>query len=195
MKSISIHRPLALLLGTLLLACNASTAFAQNYKIDPGHSFIQFRISHLGFSILNGRFNTLQGDFYYDPINPNKTSFNLEVDTASIDSNHAERDKHLRDEDFLDVKKFPKATFKSATFHEDGKTATLFGELQLHGVTKRIEIYVQHIGNGEDPWGGYRRGFKGQTSILLKDFGITKDLGKASENLLLDIYIEGIREQ
>lgn len=194
MKSPTRHRWLTAFTVTLLLALTAPAALAfDTFKIDPGHTFVQFRISHLGFSILNGRFNEVKGHFGYDKVEPEKSFISMEVNTASIDTNHAERDKHLRNEDFLNVKEFPTATFLSTSFYEDGKTGTLKGDLTLHGITRNIEVYVQQIGSGEDPWGGFRQGFKGQASIKLKDFGIDHKLGPASENLHLDIYIEGIR--
>jgi len=193
MRNILRYKMLTLMLGTLLFAGAVPTVFANNFNIDPTHSFIQFRISHLGFSILNGRFNELKGHFYYDESQSAKTSFQIEVNTASVDTNHAERDKHLRNEEFLDVKKYPQAKFESIIFKEEGMSATLTGKLQLHGVTRNIEVYVQRLGAGDDPWGGYRQGFKGQTSIRLKDFGINYNLGPAAEELRLDVYIEGIR--
>ena len=194
MKSSIRHRWLTTFALALLLALTAPAVLAtQTYKIDPTHTFIQFRISHLGFSILNGRFNEVKGHFGYDNMEPKRSHISMEVNTASVDTNHAERDKHLRGKDFLDVEKYPKATFISISFHEDGKSGTLFGDLTLHGVTKRVEFYVQRIGGGKDPWGGHRMGFKGQASIKLKDFGIERDLGPASETLYLDAYIEGVR--
>ena len=193
MKSPAHSRWLSALTAALLLSLTAPAALAQNFKIDPTHTFVQFRISHLGFSILNGRFNEVKGHFYYDKVEPEKSFIQMEVNTASVDTNHAERDKHLRNKDFLDVEKYPTAIFNSVSFEEEGKTGTLIGELNLHGVTKSIEIYVQRLGAGEDPWGGYRMGFKGQTTLRLKDFGIDYNLGPASEELHLDVYIEGIR--
>ena len=194
MKSPTRHHWLTTFTVALLLALTAPAVLAtHSFKIDPGHTFIQFRISHLGFSILNGRFNEMTGHFGYDEVQPEKSYVHMEVNTASIDTNHAERDKHLRNEDFLNVKEFPTATFDSTHFEEDGKTGTLIGDLTLHGVTRSVEFYVQRIGGGEDPWGGVRQGFKGQASFKLKDFGIDHDLGPASETLHLDVYIEGIR--
>jgi polyisoprenoid-binding protein YceI len=194
MKLNTRSRWLTTLAVTLLLALTAPAALATHtFKIDPTHTFVQFRISHLGFSILNGRFNEVTGHFGYDEVQPENSYISMEVNTASVDTNHAERDKHLRNEDFLNVKEFPTATFNSTSFEEEGKTGTLMGELTLHGVKKSVEIYVQRLGGGKDPWGGVRQGFKGQTSIELKDFGINYDLGPASETLYLDIYIEGIR--
>jgi polyisoprenoid-binding protein YceI len=144
---------------------------------------------------LTGRFNTFSGNFEYDEKNPDKASVVVEIDTASVDSNHAERDKHLRGDDFLDVEKYPKAKFVSTSFSEKGDgTATLEGNLTLHGVTKPVTIDVEHIGHGEDPWGGYRRGFEGRTRIALADFGINYNLGPKSKELELMLSVEGVRQ-
>lgn len=171
--------------------------FAAKYVIDTegSHAFIQFRIQHLGYSWLSGRFNTFSGSFEYDENNPDKASVQVEIDTASVDSNHAERDKHLRDEDFLDVKKFPKARFDSTSFKDNGDgTAVLKGDLTLHGVTKPVTIDVEHIGHGPDPWGGYRRGFEGTTRIALADYNINYNLGPKSKEVELTLSVEGIRQ-
>ena len=179
---------------TVLLS---TQALAEKYIIDTkeAHAFIQFRIQHLGYSWLTGRFNTFSGSFEYDEKNPEKASVMVEIDTASVDSNHAERDKHLRGEDFLDVEKYPKAKFVSTSFSEkaDG-TAVLEGNLTLHGVTKPVTIDVEHVGHGQDPWGGYRRGFEGRTRIALADFDINYNLGPKSKELELMLSVEGIRQ-
>ncbi|AGA90363.1 hypothetical protein Thimo_1583 [Thioflavicoccus mobilis 8321] len=172
-------------------------ATAEDYVIDTegGHAFIQFRIPHLGYSWLYGRFDEFSGHFSYDEDDPNASEVAVTIKTASIDSNHAERDKHLRGEDFLDVSRYPEASFKSTSFTEtgDGK-AVLKGDLTLHGVTKPITIDVTEIGHGPDPWGGYRRGFQGSTRFALKDFGIDRDLGPASRDVEMILSVEGIRQ-
>lgn len=172
-------------------------ALAENYLVDTkgAHAFIQFRIQHLGYSWLSGRFNTFTGKFNYDEKNPGASKIEIDIDPASIDSNHAERDKHLRGEDFLDVKKYPKAGFKSTSFKETGNgKAVLKGNLTVHGVTKPVTIDVEHIGNGPDPWGGYRRGFEGTTKISLADYGINYNLGPKSKEVMLTLSVEGIRQ-
>ena len=169
-------------------------ALAADYKIDPAHSFVQFRIQHLGYSWLYGRFNTIAGEFSHDPDNPEASQITLEIDTASVDTNHAERDKHLRNDDFLDVEKYPKATFKSTKYTGSTESGTLEGVLTLHGVSKPITILVQKLGEGKDPWGGYRAGFIGTTKLTRKDFGIDYSLGPASETMELELGIEGIRK-
>ncbi|MAT65748.1 MAG: hypothetical protein CMN57_08890 [Gammaproteobacteria bacterium] len=186
----------AALLATVLSV--PGLAAAADYVIDTkgSHAFIQFRIPHLGYSMLLGRFNEFEGTFNYDEDRPGESSVEVVIQTASIDSNHAERDKHLRGEDFLEVDKYPEARFVSTGFSEnDDGTATLEGELTLHGVTRPITIEVEHMGHGPDPWGGYRRGFTGTTTLKLADFNIDYDLGPASREVELFLSVEGIRQE
>ncbi|BDF94482.1 MULTISPECIES: YceI family protein [Pseudoalteromonas] len=176
----------------------ASATHAAEYVIDTqgAHAFVNFKIKHLGYSWLHGRFNTFDGSFSYDSANPNASQIMVTIDTKSIDSNHAERDKHLRGGDFLNVDKFPTATFKSTSikFDDDGDEADVTGEFTLHGVTKTITFEIDKIGEGKDPWGGYRVGFEGETSLKLADFGIDYNLGPASTHVDIGLYIEGIRK-
>jgi len=188
---------LALLAALFALPVAAPAQAAETYVIDTkgSHAFIQFRVQHLGYSWLYGRFNTFSGTFTADEANPGNSKIAIEIDTASVDSNHAERDKHLRSPDFLDVAKFPKATFVSTAVKANGDgSGTVTGNLTLHGVTKSIDIAVNQIGHGKDPWGGYRRGLQGSVTFAMKDFGITKNLGPASANVEMILSIEGIRQ-
>ncbi len=181
--------------GAVMLA--ASAAQADSYAIDTegAHAFISFEIPHLGYSWLSGRFNTFDGSFEYDPEKPEASSIQVTIDTASVDSNHAERDKHLRSEDFLYVKEFPEAKFVSKRIEPAGEgKAKVIGDLTLRGVTREITIDAEHVGGGKDPWGGYRQGFRGTTSFALKDFGIPKDLGPASQRVDMTLDVEGIRK-
>jgi len=183
-----------LLLGALFAVTAPLVGAAENYKIDLSHSFIMFKISHLGFSVLNGRFNDFEGEFTYDPANPSASRITVEVKTASVDSNWAERDKHLRSPDFLDVEKFPTARFETTSYSEQNGKGTLTGNLTLHGVTKPITIAVEQVGAGKDPWGGFRRGFTGMTKLKRSDFGITRNLGPAAEEMEIHLVVEGIRQ-
>jgi polyisoprenoid-binding protein YceI len=188
------HFMTTLLFASLLAAAPLQ---AEEYAIDTkgAHAFIQFRIQHLGYSWLYGRFNRFSGHFSYDEQNPAAAKIQVDIDPASIDSNHAERDKHLRSKDFLNVAKYPNAGFVSTSYKKlaDGK-GVLKGDFTLHGVTKPIAIQVEEIGHGDDPWGGYRRGFYGTSRILLADYGITYDLGPASKEVELELSVEGIRQ-
>lgn len=181
----------------LLLLASSQVFSAENYQIDIKgmHAFVEFKINHLGVSWLKGRFNDFDGTFVYDEASPEKSSVQVTIKTASIDSNHGERDKHLRGSDFLDVKKFPEAKFVSTRVESTGKgTAKIHGDLTLHGVTKAITIDAVEIGGGKDPWGGFRRGFEGKVTLTLADFGINYNLGPASKNVEMLLYVEGIRQ-
>ncbi len=180
---------MALLLATLPVV-------AADYVIDSkgAHAAIEFRIKHLGYSWLLGRFNKFSGSFSYDEKETSMSRVEVVIETASVDSNHAERDKHLRGEDFLDVEKFSTASFFGTAYAErEGGAAVLTGDLTLHGVTRQVTIDVEQVGHGPDPWGGYRRGFSGTTTLTLKDFGIEHDLGPASREVELFLYVEGIK--
>jgi len=192
-----MHRKILTILLWLLISVSPAL-FASEYVIDTrgSHAFIQFRIPHLGYSWLLGRFNTFEGRFSYNQQAPEKAWIYVTIDTGSIDTNHAERDKHLRGKDFLDVDRHPQASFVSSAYQTDeaGKNL-LHGKLSLRGVTRPITLEVREIGAGMDPWGGYRQGFEGTTKLRLQDYGIDYDLGPASREVHLDLYLEGIREK
>ena len=184
----------ALTLGAALFA---QQALAADYAIDKQgqHAFINFKISHLGYSWLYCTFKDFDGKFSFDAAKPEASSVNVSINTASVDSNHAERDKHLRSGDFLNVDKHPTANFVSTAVKSTGKdSADITGNLTLNGVTKPVVIAAKFIGEGNDPWGGYRAGFEGRTTLKLKDFDIQKDLGPASQEVELILSVEGVRQ-
>jgi polyisoprenoid-binding protein YceI len=197
-----LFRPMkvSLLQGLLLITAGTwmGTALAADYVVDVkgAHASINFKIPHLGYSMLIGRFDEFSGTFAYDQASPADAKVDVLIKTASHNSNHAGRDKHLRSGDFLDVDKYPEARFVSSKFTSaDGKTGKLEGNLTLHGVTKAITIDVTKVGEGKDPWGGYRAGFSGTATLTLKDFNINADmLGPASQQVELELYVEGVRQ-
>jgi len=185
--------------ATLIALAAAVPAQAENYVMDTAkaHAFIEFKVKHLGYSWLIGRFNTFEGTFSFDDTNPKANKAQVTINVASLDSNHAERDKHLRSADFFDVANYPSASFVSTGFEDRGNgKGVLHGKFTLRGVTKQIAIDVSQIGTGPDPWGGYRRGFEGTTTLHLSDYNMTKAaiLGPAAENVELYLSIEGIRK-
>ncbi|WP_336793556.1 YceI family protein [Pantoea anthophila] len=188
-KSLLTMTAASLLLGSL----NASAA---DYKIDKEgqHAFIQFRIQHLGYSWLYGTFKDFDGRFTFDEKNPAADKVEVTINTSSVDTNHAERDKHLRSADFLNSSKNPQATFKSTSVKKEGDELEITGDLTLNGVTKPVTLEAKKLGEGKDPWGGYRAGFEAAGEIALKDFNITKDLGPASQKVQLMISVEGVRQ-
>ena len=183
----------AALLTTPLAMASANAA---EYVIDSKgmHASVNFRIKHLGYSWLTGRFDKFAGTYSFDDANPSASKIAVEIDTQSINSNNATRDKHLRSGDFLDVSKFPTAKFVSTSMEIKDKTAIVYGKLTLHGVTKDIAIKADYVGGGKDPWGGFRTGFTGTTKFALADYGIKYNLGPDAKEVELRLEIEGVRK-
>ena len=193
---ITFKKTLAATALTLSAMGLSAPSMAADYAIDTqgAHAFINFKVSHLGYSWLHGNFADFKGTFSYDEKNPAAAKVDVTIKTASVDSHHAERDKHLRSGDFLDVKKFPEARFVSTKIDSiDNKNARITGNFTLKGITKELVIDAVKIGEGKDPWGGYRAGFSGTTELQLADFNMM-NLGPASTTAYLTLEVEGIRQ-
>ncbi len=187
-------RVLGALLAVAVIAFPGAASRAAEYRIDPAHSVVQFKISHLGFSWMVGVFDGISGSFTFDPAaGPAGQSVSVEIETASIDTGHAERDKHLRSPGFLNVQRFPRAGFVSTGYEGGAGGGTMTGKLTLMGVTRPIAIAVKKVGEGDDPWGGYRAGFEGTVTLNRRDFNAGRMLGPASETMQFFLSIEGIR--
>jgi len=187
----------SLIASTFAAVLLSPFANAADYVVDHkgAHASINFKIKHLGYSWLTGRFDNFSGDFSYDEKNINDAKISIKIDTSSINSNHGERDKHLRSGDFLEVSKFAEATFVSSSITDKGNNKLeVKGLFSFHGVNKEITIDATKIGEGKDPWGGYRAGFSGTTKIGLKEFGIKTNLGPASTHVELELHIEGVKK-
>lgn len=192
----SARNMLAAAAASGILALSAST-YAADYIIDTEgqHASVNFKISHLGYSWMYGRFNNFEGRFSWDADQPENSSIEVTIDTTSVDTNHAERDKHLRGADLLNTGKHPTAKFHSTAIEVTGDNKlAITGDLTLNGVTKAIVIDAHLVGEGEDPWGSYRVGFEGNTSLRLSDFDIKMDLGPASQTVELILSAEGVRQ-
>src|SRR5471032_3624812 len=149
----------ALAIGSAVLSANVMAA---DYTVDKEgqHAFVDFKISHLGYSFITGTFKDLDGKFSFDAAKPEDAKIEVNVRTASVFTNHAERDKHIASKDFLDVAKFADAKFVSTKVTPTGKnadgkvTADVAGDLTLLGVTKPVVVKATFLGEGKDPWGG-----------------------------------------
>ncbi|EWH01184.1 hypothetical protein Q427_15685 [Halomonas sp. BC04] len=120
----------------------------------------------------------------------------MEVDVTSLNSNHAERDRHFLSDDFLSAGDYPTATFVTTGFTPNGDSeGVLTGELTLKGETREVEMPVTLMGEGEDPWGNYRAGFEGSTMLTLEDYGIDmSDFPEVMHELELYVTFEGVRQ-
>ncbi|MBL1379131.1 YceI family protein [Zobellella iuensis] len=180
-----------LLFSSLLLA---GPVLAADYKVDPAHTSVVFEVGHLEVSTLVGRFNEFEGDYHFDGDNPSAARARLTIQAESIDTNHEDRDKHLRSPDFFDVRQYPTLSFESTGYEGDKDSGTLAGNLTVHGVTQPVAFDVRFIGEGADPWGGYRNGFSAETRIKRSDFGMSYGLPGVGDEIAIRLFIEGIRQ-
>lgn len=187
--------PTQLLLSAILALGLAGPAAAQQtYQIDREgqHAFVNAKWLHLGFSVLWATFEDFRGTFEYDPDDITNSSVSVTIDVASIDTNHAERDRHLRSADYLDVEQYPEARFESTRIEDEGDgNFTIYGDFTLRGQTEEIAIDASLTGKGDDPWGGYRAGFEGYTTIDVSNYGM--DFPKSNE-VDLELFVEGVRQ-
>jgi polyisoprenoid-binding protein YceI len=180
---------------SILAATTLSSAKADNYKIDPVHSAVLFKVGHFGVGNVYGRFDTFSGDFVFDPNDPTKDSVNLGINTDSVDSNFPDRDKHLKSPDFLNSKQFPTATFKSTSFKKvDEKNYEVSGNFTLRGITKPVTVAVQVIGGGPGPKGETRLGTESTVTLKRSDFDVKGFLPAVTDDVQLKIALEAIKQ-
>jgi polyisoprenoid-binding protein YceI len=165
------------LLGSLSLAASlfASSAFAETteWALDPAHSRVGFSVPHLMVSEVEGEFTKYAGKVALDEADLTKSQVEFTAEVASIDTENAERDKHLKSPDFFDAAKFPQLTFKSTKITKAGKGYKLKGQLTIHGVTKDVTLDATVSQAIKNPWGKQVRAVKITGKIKRSDFGLT----------------------
>jgi len=156
-----------------VLALAAAPLFAADtYTVDKNHSDASFRIRHFA-SKVRGSFGDFEGTIQADPAKPELSSVVFTIKTASINTNNADRDKHLQSPDFFDAAKCPELSFKSSKIVPAGKDKfTVTGTLTMHCVSKEITVPVEFLGFSKDPWGNERASFDITTKLIRKDWGI-----------------------
>jgi polyisoprenoid-binding protein YceI len=185
---------LPFLSGILALA-GTTVAQADSFKIDPVHSAILFKIEHFGVGNIYGRFDTFSGTFVFDPTDPSKDAVNVEIKTDSVDTNAADRDKHIKSPDFFNAAQYSTATFKSTSVKKvDDKHYEVAGDLTLRGVTKPVTLTVQQIGAGPGPKGESRVGWEATVTLKRSDFEVKTFLPAVGDEVGLTIAVEGIKQ-
>jgi polyisoprenoid-binding protein YceI len=147
------------------------------WAIDPSHSEITFKVKHLVVTTLTGKFDKFEGtaDVNAEDFDGSKFSFNADID--SISTGNADRDGHLKSDDFFNAASFPKLTFNSTSFVKTGEgTYKLTGDLTIRDVTKSVDLDVELGGIAVDPWGNTKAGFEINGKIKRKDFGLKWDV-------------------
>lgn len=181
------------LLGALLLSTVASAA--ENYTVDPKHTFPSYEIAHMGLTTQRGRFNATSGTIIFDKA-AKTGSVEIEIDAASVSTGLPDLEKHLKSEDFFDVTKFPRITFKSTKVNFEGETPkSVEGELTMHGVTRPVNLAISSFNCITHPMSKkYVCGADASTTIQRSDFGIRYGIPMVSDNVKLLIQIEAVRK-
>jgi polyisoprenoid-binding protein YceI len=144
------------------------------YTIDPAHSRIGFVARHAMVTKVRGSFNDFEGTAVLDGENPANSTAKVTIKAASIDTRNAQRDGHLRGNDFLAMDSYPEINFVSTAVRQTGDTSfELTGDLTIKGVTNSVTIPVTYEGAATDPFGNLRVGFEGSVTINRKDYGVT----------------------
>jgi polyisoprenoid-binding protein YceI len=159
----------------LLLLIIPQLALADNWKIDPAHTAVEFKIRHLMVSWVKGVFTDVQGTAVVNDDDYTKSSIQVQIATASINTNNKKRDDHLRSPDFFDVATHPAISFISKeVVVADGKPVQIVGDLTIRGETRTVTLAIEDFSQTViDPWGNTRRGASASTTINRKDFGLT----------------------
>jgi polyisoprenoid-binding protein YceI len=145
-----------------------------SWKIDPAHSQIQFSIRHMMISNVRGRFENFTGVVEFDEQDPNRSSVDIQIGAASINTREAQRDGHLKSPDFLNADKYPYLTFKSKRIEKtDATHGRVVGDLTIRDVTKPVVLDVEYSGQAKSPWGKTSAGFSATTKINRKDWDLT----------------------
>jgi polyisoprenoid-binding protein YceI len=166
------------------------------WTLDPTHTQVEFSVKHMMFTKVRGRFAGVEGTVRLDAENPTTSSVEVEIDAASIDTRVADRDRHLRSADFLDVENHPLITFRSrsveGSLSEPGAAFSVHGDLTIRGVTREVTLAATFEGTGTDPWGGTRSGFSAKAKIDRRDFGLTWNQALETGGVLVghDVTIE-----
>jgi polyisoprenoid-binding protein YceI len=144
------------------------------WQIDPAHSAGHFSVRHLMISNVRGQFNKVRGSAVLDPSDPTKSTIEITIDTASIDTREPQRDEHLRSADFFDVANHPAITFQSKKITAAGpERFKVTGALTIRGTTRDVTFDVEGpVPPVKDPWGNIRTGVSATAKINRKDFGL-----------------------
>lgn len=156
----------------LVFVIMASTAFADEWKIDKTHSSVSFKVRHMAISRVKGGFDEFSGIVQFDGKNVNRGSVELSIDVASVNTKDKKRDTDLKSPVFFDVVTYPLITFKSTSITEEGDGFKINGDMTMKDVTKEVSFDVEFSGIIVDPWGKTRAGFEAFTTINRQDFNL-----------------------
>ena len=195
MKSSVIKYIFILFLGVAVTGINAHGG---NFSIDKAHSQINFNVKHMVLSKVQGNFSEYEADLNFNEKDVSKSSVAAVIQAASISTDNEDRDNHLKGPDFFAAEQFPSLEFNSVKVTKSRDGYTLYGNLTMHGVTKKVQIPFEITGVIDDPWGNRRAGFEGHFTIDRQDYGVswskTMDTGGliVSNKVNIELNIEAI---
>lgn len=182
------------------MSSSIPTTVSGTYTIDPSHTNLGFVARHAMVTKVRGNFSDVAGEITLDVENPANSTASLTMQVASVDTRNAQRDEHLRTNDFFDPATYPEITFVSTGVKQTGDTTfDVTGDLTIKGVTKSVTVAWEFTGAATDPFGNDRVGFEGSTTINRMDFGVTWNapLGSGgvlvSEKIVLELEVSAIK--
>lgn len=177
-----------------------TSSLTGTYTIDPSHSQIGFGARHAMVTKVRGQFNEFSGTGFFNAENPAESTIEVTIQAKSINTNNADRDAHLRSNDFFSMDEFPVITFASTSFSKiDAETYSVTGDLTIKGIAKSITFDLEYTGTAVDPWGNTRVGFEGKVTVNRKDWGINFNAALEAggvlvgEKISLEFEISAIR--
>jgi polyisoprenoid-binding protein YceI len=145
-----------------------------SWQLDPAHSQISFSVRHMMISNVRGRFENFTADVQADEEHPERSSIDVQIETASINTREQKRDDHLRSPDFFDAAQFPHLHFKSTRLEKvDDAHGRMYGDLTIRDVTRPVVLDVEYSGQSKSPWGTTSAGFTATAKISRKDWNLT----------------------
>ncbi len=166
-------------------------AMATNHwDIDVGHSAVHFWVRHMVISKVHGRFARWSGSLELDLDDLTRSSLDVRIDAASIDTQVGDRDAHLRSADFLDVAHHPEILFRSKRIEKTGAGYRVTGDLSLRGVVREVALEAEYAGTGRDPWGNERAGFSAKASLDRREFGLVWNAALETGGVLVGEKVE-----
>ncbi len=162
-----------------------TTTKTTTWNIDTAHSVLEFSVKHMMFTTAKGRFSEFSGTIQFDPENVAASSVEVTINPASITTNTADRDAHLRSADFFDVENYPQATFRSTRVSGSADDLVIEGELTIKDTTRPVTLKGEFQGTGVNPWGVQVAGFEAKGKFNRKDFGLNWNQALESGGVLV----------
>ncbi len=178
------------LLTAFIVLVSALPSAAESFDVDPSHSSVGFGVRHMVVSTVRGAFTEFEGAAEVDLEDLTRSSVEVSIQAASVDTRQEDRDKHLRSEDFFDVENHPEITFVSTSIERDGDGLVAVGELTIRGTSRSVRMPVEIAGPVEDPWGNTRLGVSGRLTIDRTDYGLNYNRALEAGGLVVAKEVE-----